>query len=677
MPTTALALSCTQRQRTRFDWRFRASAIRESASVRENAPTHLSDTETLACAADPELKRAFTSPIPLRCPRHLVTAGLYRVPGLHSPEAITALREGEAFVSEASGLIGGDDSPLLRWNPSYLRQHLPKEMKWPVFKAGTGKIVMTHTNRHLTSAELAQLEQSGRRASPDARFRPVSQAMMSFDSFIEKTREHERAIANGEPSEPPYFGCDVLWRNSMDDNGNIQNLGERLKSELLGGANFKSLKALMDAGRLPLMKQVHLFIGSARTLYHCHYDLQPNLHVQLVGSKVRAHLPPRTALESQDARAVRRSSCCPAGSCLQLPLLAGLPPREIVGSSRATPIPRAQRFILFPPTEYARLHPFPVTHDFDRRSQVDLDALDPTAFPGCDQARGVVVELTPGQVLYIPPGVRRAWRLTSKCCPLRPSTHTRSRILMHARSPSPPLPRAFSPRGCAHTHPPPHRRPHMFACGARRVRAPATQWFHHVQTCSSPCVSMAWWFFERTTQQVAAALQAGEPPAATGQRPIDPRAFGISRKAVDLFRTRWAEEAMGKLLAPLDTHTPGTREAALEGVAAGSAHKRRAIARCLLRLGWKAAARLTVSGPCLEADELLGGCSAASALVAADEAREGSLPPFSEGADFESVEDAIWSGIATECDDQRQVDVFLVRLVLLRRYDAQMRWGAA
>ena len=53
----------------------------------------------------------------------------------------------------------------------------------------------------------------------------------------------------------------------------------------MAGANFSSLKQLMDSGQLPLMKQVHLFVGSARTLYHCHYDLQPNLHVQLVGSK--------------------------------------------------------------------------------------------------------------------------------------------------------------------------------------------------------------------------------------------------------------------------------------------------------------------------------------------------------------------------------------------------------
>ena len=86
------------------------------------------------------------------------------------------------------------------------QRHLPTEMKWPVFKAGTGKIVMSHTNRNLTTAELAALDKAGRR-TPDPRFRTVSQALMSFDEFVEATAEHARACKRGDStSEPPYFG---------------------------------------------------------------------------------------------------------------------------------------------------------------------------------------------------------------------------------------------------------------------------------------------------------------------------------------------------------------------------------------------------------------------------------------------------------------------------------------
>merc|ERR1712217_552398 len=82
------------------------------------------------------------------------------------------------------------------------------------------------------------------------------------------------------------------------------------------------------------------------TLYHCHYDLQPNLHVQLSGRK---------------------------------------------------------RFIIFPPEDWRHLYPFPVHHDLDRRSMLDLDAPDTDKFPEWRGACGHLVELDPGDALYIPP----------------------------------------------------------------------------------------------------------------------------------------------------------------------------------------------------------------------------------------------------------------------------------
>eukprot|EP00913_Durusdinium_trenchii_P031948 g29922.t1 len=97
---------------------------------------------------------------------------------------------------------------------------------------------------------------------------------------------------------------------------------------------------------LPLVQRFYLFAGLGGTLYHCHYDLQPNLHVQLTGKK---------------------------------------------------------RFILFPPDDWRHLYPFPVHHDLDRRSMVDLDGPDDQRFPNWREASGCLVELEPGEALYIPP----------------------------------------------------------------------------------------------------------------------------------------------------------------------------------------------------------------------------------------------------------------------------------
>lgn len=114
----------------------------------------------------------------------------------------------------------------------------------------------------------------------------------------------------------------------------------------LWSIKFDVIKEWQDVNLLPLIQRFYLFAGLGGTLYHCHYDLQPNLHVQLTGRK---------------------------------------------------------RFILFSPDDWAHLYPFPVHHDLDRRSQVDLDAPDSSVFPDWGGAKGYVVELNPGDALYIPP----------------------------------------------------------------------------------------------------------------------------------------------------------------------------------------------------------------------------------------------------------------------------------
>ena len=64
-----------------------------------------------------------------------------------------------------------------------------------------------------------------------------------------------------------------------------------------------------------------------------------------------------------------------------------------------------KRFILFDPADWPSLYPFGCHHDLDRRSQLDLDdeAFNDAHFPNWKHARGKVVELSPGDCLYIPP----------------------------------------------------------------------------------------------------------------------------------------------------------------------------------------------------------------------------------------------------------------------------------
>ena len=432
----------------------------------------------------------------------------------------------------ATDLIGGPDSPLLKWNPSYLKKHLPKDMTWPVLHQGTSKIIMTHTNRYLKTEELQAMEKQEAEAQG---FRRVRRTWMSFAEYLAAVKMHEAKVEAGEASEPPYLGSDILWRNSMADNGFVQNIGDRLKSELLGGANFPALKKLMDAGHLPLMKQVHLFIGSARTLYHCHYDLQPNLHVQLVGRK---------------------------------------------------------RFIMFPPFEGSKLYPFPVHHDNDRRSRIDWDAPDEARFPGCLGAQAQVAELRPGEVLYIPPG-----------------------------------------------------------------------WWHHVQTCTSPCVSMAWWFFERRREHARPEDGIPDGLVVESHEPVDRHCFGVCPGMRLVSLSRWLEESIGRLLevdAEVEEQQAalGGKVAKEKGAVWGGPKKERAVAQWLRALGRAAAQRLVTRGDAtaVEAVNLLQtpaeqqsqplphGLGEPQALESGgvhDASMAEALPPLQQGVGFDMVEEVL------------------------------------
>ena len=74
----------------------------------------------------------------------------------------------------------------------------------------------------------------------------------------------------------PYLGVDLFRRQGKDDrSGSLGSIGARLAAQ-----TRRLLDAASAVPGLPTLTSVHLFVGSAATLYHCHYDLNPNLHVQ-------------------------------------------------------------------------------------------------------------------------------------------------------------------------------------------------------------------------------------------------------------------------------------------------------------------------------------------------------------------------------------------------------------
>jgi hypothetical protein len=452
-----------------------SSTSAKDATASKGDGTSTSAKDTTASKGDGTSTLPFTTEVSLRCPAAFVPKKLRRVQGLRSPQGVRCLFKGEAFVSEASDLIGVD-SPLLKWDPEYLERHLPKDMEWSVYNRGTRKIVMGHTSRYMNWADLAKLDASGLDTTAgEKRFTPVRRVDMTFASFMAATSSFERALrksqAKGEAAatDPPYLGAELLLRPSMEDEDGIAHVGSTIRRDLVRGMlENPALRELITTDRLPRLNQLHMFVGSARTLYHCHYDIQPNLHVQLVGRK---------------------------------------------------------RFILFPPEEYERLHPFPVHHDYDRRAQIDLDAPDDSLFPGCTSARGVVVELEPNDVLYIPP------------------------------------------------------------C-----------WWHHVQTLTTPCVSMACNFFPHVKGEARPECV----DSAGHKLPVDRRHFGLGERAVELMAIRWLEEFLGRMLAPITSGAAGLsigeERASKDGSSWGGPEKERAVAQWMVAMGGAAASRLLARG---------------------------------------------------------------------------------
>ena len=61
-----------------------------------------------------------------------------------------------------------------------------------------------------------------------------------------------------------------------------------------------------------------------------------------------------------------------------------------------------KRCMLFPPENFHRLYPYPVSHPCDRQSQVDFDEPDLGRFPNFQDCEGFECIVRAGEVLYIP-----------------------------------------------------------------------------------------------------------------------------------------------------------------------------------------------------------------------------------------------------------------------------------
>ncbi|KAJ3660275.1 hypothetical protein Zmor_004730 [Zophobas morio] len=61
-----------------------------------------------------------------------------------------------------------------------------------------------------------------------------------------------------------------------------------------------------------------------------------------------------------------------------------------------------KRCILFPPSQFECLYPYPVHHPHDRQSMVDFEHPDNAKFPKFKDAKGCEAIVGPGDVLYIP-----------------------------------------------------------------------------------------------------------------------------------------------------------------------------------------------------------------------------------------------------------------------------------
>jgi len=102
--------------------------------------------------------------------------------------------------------------------------------------------------------------------------------------------------------------------------------------------------------------------------------------------------------------------------------------------------------VLFPPEDYTRMYPFPVTHPCDRCSMVDVRHADVKRFPRFAEAHGHVATLSPGDVLYVPYGW---WHYCRSTTHLAASITFWAQVRSSSQSGLPPLPKTVGPNELA------------------------------------------------------------------------------------------------------------------------------------------------------------------------------------------------------------------------------------
>ncbi|KAL1523061.1 hypothetical protein AB1Y20_018021 [Prymnesium parvum] len=354
---------------------------------------------------------------PLRMPADIARRPLPRLAALH--DAAAWLRDGRPFVCGAASALCAGAGSMLRWDLGFLAAHLPTDTLFGVHLVDE-KLLMSHSLRYDAAGGAAEA------SAADGGFPRSGRRRLTFHEFVAAA---ERRVRSGAGPRP-YLGFNLFQRAHKGDLRGTACLQDATLRGDLDVLMRGALEPMHARGELPLLSSIHAFVGISETLYHCHYDLNPNLHFQLVGRK---------------------------------------------------------RFILFAPSDWRHMYPFPAHHDWDRRSRVDWDHPDDRRFPNWSQASGMTVELQPGDCLYIPP-----------------------------------------------------------------------YWWHHVQTLTTPCVSIACWFYDvhpgdrdlMPSSGAASHLQSLQPTSTARARPTVSNAygghfFGLSAGGAELCLTRWFEQLVG------------------------------------------------------------------------------------------------------------------------------------
>ena len=394
----------------------------------------------------------------------------------------------------------------------------------------------------------------------------------------------------------PHLNFDLLRRASKEDkDGAYGPIGETLLAEL----RTFGFEALAKVG-WPVISSMDLFIGCSAAVHHTRYELKPTLHFQLVGKT---------------------------------------------------------RFIVFPPDQWRQLYPFACHHDLDRRSRLDLDAPDDERFPDWRSARGVAIELHPGDCLYLPP---YWWHHVQSCSTPCVST-TISCYDTH------PMPRDVMPSSSAAKHVEEEKR-------KKRANDIKEQVGHIEAEVSRGTLS------PQALKVANAAVQASDQvqkPTPTVANCFGGHFFGLSTGGAGLSLLRWLEQAMASVIvfpeeAADKPAIVGPAKEVSNGDAPAGPAKQQAVAGWMRRIA--VSAHDVIAWNELEAEKKTQDTHPLMLLTKLTEEEEAEqremlgLPPLK--APFGQVAASLYSALASDMENPHAVAPWLVELTGHGRFDA-------